>query len=98
MYWGLPRSRRNIKRLDTSHRKTRYHALDRGWTFDRTEGATGGRQTSIPPVVVAKRRAGTPRRISPAHSFTAEGTSIAVHYPIWESPVATRTPISTCGV
>src|SRR5215213_10948713 len=25
-----------------------------------TEGATGGRQTSIPPVVVAKRRAGTP--------------------------------------
>src|SRR5918993_2129767 len=72
MYWGLPRSRRNIKRLDTSPRKTRYHAPHRGWTLDRTEGATGGRQTSIPPVVVAKRRAATPEGYPGRYRLSAQ--------------------------
>src|ERR671914_2207268 len=37
-----------------------------------TEGVTGGRQTSIPPVVVAKRRAGTLGRIPRPGQFLAQ--------------------------
>src|SRR5215211_2783689 len=42
-------------------------------------GATGGRQTSIPPVVVAKRRARTPEGYS-ARSLSAIRAAAARHH------------------